>query len=150
MDYGTDEALLHIMALRISMNLSTSVDESKLICTSIKAENYYFIKNEFSEICGYILWAKINIESLYQIFHFNKLLAYPFEWVEGDIIMITDITSCERVTIKQIRKFCGLVENGKTIFYFRKGKVFYYSSNNNFVVAPEKEIENWFSKGSEA
>ncbi|WP_240219769.1 hypothetical protein [Rheinheimera hassiensis] len=57
----------------------------------LKNNTVFFIYNSFSQRVGYLLYAKITIESLWQSYKYNRDILHSFEWVEGDIYWIRDV-----------------------------------------------------------
>lgn len=79
---------------------------------------------------GYIAWAEINRETLDQLFYTSKFPNYIYEWNEGKIRLILEISiepSSSRAIVRQLRH---LLRTWRVFAYKRHDLRVYVRRNN--------------------
>lgn len=76
--------------------------------------------NELGDRMGYIAWAEINRESLDQLYYTGKFPNYVYEWEEGKIRLILEISlepANRRALIRELRQ---LLRSWRVFAYKRR------------------------------
>lgn len=76
--------------------------------------------NELGEKKGYIAWADVNRETLDQLFYTGKFPHYVYEWDEGKIRLVLEISiepASRRAILRQLRR---LLRSWRVVAYKRR------------------------------
>ncbi|TDF39689.1 hypothetical protein EYS14_09290 [Alteromonadaceae bacterium M269] len=79
------------MDVRLKTNLLTYPQQYKALVYSINSDCYKFLYSPVGKVCGYIIWANLNRESVFRFERQSIGPTYPYEWIEGDILLVLDI-----------------------------------------------------------
>ncbi len=125
-----DRILHSICQVRINLGLVSSATLLSWIIISIKKNCYHLFKNDCDEVVGYVLWAKIDNDSLRQLKNRRVYPLYEHEWSDGNIYLILDVVFSNKNTIenslalrrlmiqKKINAYAYL--NSRRFKYFKK------------------------------
>lgn len=107
---------------------------------SVSAECYKIITNKSEKPTGYVIWANISKETFRAMIKHECFPKYPYEWNEGNIILILDVvnTSLSFLQLKSLLR--ELFSSHRVVVFERYGKMKCLSRRGGTYL--KKEFEN--------
>ena len=97
MDYAKPPKTFAIMCdlfSRASSPFPMANDYIQRILFSAMNGSCRFFLDPWERPAGYVCWAEVNIETLCRLGRTGRLPAHHYEWDEGDITLLLDVTIC--------------------------------------------------------
>ena len=96
----SENNIIDIFKLRLKNGLATSNREHYYIQCSAEANTCAFLTSENGDLIGYLLWASIS-DSMLELWQtYGYYPSYPYEWLEGNNILLLDVLLCAKNPIK--------------------------------------------------
>lgn len=121
-----------LLSLRCKANMDTSATQLRHIINSVFSENFTIFLNKFDDPSGYVIWAKVNRETLLQLTQNGRMPQYPYEWNEGGYHLVLDILLIDDRSSDCRTQLIGFLKNKRAISYVRNGKFKLLVRNNGF------------------
>ena len=140
------ELLLKALSLRLNNSGSISNIEYTNLQKSCAMNKIYFFQNNLKRDIGYISWADINKESFLNLTKLGLNPQATYEWNEGYILLLLDITIPKNYpTKKLLKELKTIFPKRRLVLFNRKETINLYSKKNNrlkrFQIA-ENESQN--------
>ena len=115
-----DGLLLDVMQVRSMCNLVTTPKNFKIINNSLERGLCHVFQHKNAGAIGYVLWAKISVDTLRCMEISKKLPLYPYEWNEGELTLITDVVILKRWSKRVVLELLKLKSEHSSICYLRR------------------------------
>ena len=116
----SDEMFVAAMNLRVKCGLDTTSDELMVIKRSSLYKLFHFLYDIRGDPMGYICWAEISEDALWMMEASGNLPKYPYEWAEGEIVLITDVVMDQKWKKKGFKDLLGLRRNNPHVKYLKR------------------------------
>lgn len=123
------KTLFDVIRIRATNNLDTSAEQINRLIQSAANKSIHLIHNEAGFPIGYVAWAKISRDTLNLAAKMNRLPALPYEWFDGNIKLIFDLT---------ISKDWATLARYHLFLFLRKHRFFSYYRNNKLTICQHR------------
>ena len=109
-----------------------SADNIKWFKYAARCQTATLLYNEFNEPKGYVVWAEISRESLNLLWKTNQFPRYIYEWQEGKIRLILDVSIDPGERESMLKALRTLLRSWKVVAFKRRELRLYVRSNTRF------------------
>lgn len=117
------KTLFEVVRIRAENNLDTSAEQKNRLLQSATNKSIHLIRNEAGNPIGYIAWASISRDTLNLVARTNRLPSFPYEWFDGRIKLIYDITISRSWLILAHHHLFLFLRKHRFFSYYRKNKL---------------------------